>query len=87
YVPPPAPAYTAPREDSDLISSAAATATASAFGRLEAALSMPAPGRSLDDVVRELLKPLLKQWLDDNLPRIAETAVTEAVEKLQRGRV
>ncbi|MDO9335217.1 MAG: DUF2497 domain-containing protein [Caulobacter sp.] len=87
YVPPPAPAYTAPREDSDLISSAAATATASAFGRLEAALSMPAPGRSLDDVVRELLKPLLKQWLDDNLPRIAEAAVTEAVEKLQRGRV
>ncbi len=48
---------------------------------------MPAPGRSLDDVVRELLKPLLKQWLDENLPRIAEAKVAEAVEKLQRGRV
>ena len=86
YTPP--PSYSAPaQDDDDLIGSAAATATASAFGRLEAALSMPAPGRSLDDVVRELLKPLLKQWLDENLPRIAEAKVAEAVEKLQRGRV
>jgi cell pole-organizing protein PopZ len=85
YVPP--PSYSAPGEDDDLIGAAAASATASAFGRLEAALSMPAPGRSLDDVVRELLKPLLKQWLDENLPRIAEAKVAEAVEKLQRGRV
>ncbi len=85
YVPP--PSYSAPAQDDDLIGSVAASATASAFGRLEAALSMPAPGRSLDDVVRELLKPLLKQWLDENLPRIAEAAVTDAVEKLQRGRV
>jgi cell pole-organizing protein PopZ len=38
-------------------------------------------------VVRELLKPLIKTWLDDNLPRIVEAKVTEAVEKLQRGRV
>jgi cell pole-organizing protein PopZ len=87
YVPPPQPSYSAPAQDDDLIGSAAAAATASAFGRLEAALSMPAPGRSLDDVVRELLKPLLKQWLDENLPRIAEAKVAEAVEKLQRGRV
>ncbi len=87
YVPPPAPVYSAPAQDDDIIGHAAASATASAFGRLEAALSMPAPGRSLDDVVRELLKPLLKQWLDENLPRIAEAKVAEAVEKLQRGRV
>ena len=85
YIPP--PSYSAAAQDDDLIGSAAAAATASAFGRLEAALAMPAPGRSLDDVVRELLKPLLKQWLDENLPRIAEAKVAEAVEKLQRGRV
>lgn len=86
YTPP--PSYSAPaQDDSELIGAAAATATASAFGRLEAALAMPAPGRTLDDVVRELLKPLLKQWLDDNLPRIAEAKVAEAVEKVMRGRV
>jgi cell pole-organizing protein PopZ len=90
--PRPAPqpvAYVAPApvDDEPIIGAAAAAATASAFGRLEAALAMPAPGRSLDDVVRELLKPLIKTWLDDNLPRIVEAKVTEAVEKLQRGRV
>lgn len=86
YTPPPAPSYDA-GDDDELIGAAAAAATASAFGRLESALAMPAPGRSLDDVVRELLKPLLKQWLDENLPRIVEAKVAEAVEKLQRGRV
>ena len=100
WTPPPEPApaprpepqpvaYLAPAvsDDDPIIGAAAAAATASAFGRLEAALAMPAPGRSLDDVVRELLKPLIKTWLDDNLPRIVEAKVTEAVEKLQRGRV
>lgn len=98
--PEPAPAYSAPEPepapytppsysagDDDLIGAAAASATVSAFGRLEAALAMPAPGRTLEEVVRELLKPLLKQWLDDNLPRIAEAKVAEAVEKVLRGRV
>ncbi|MDH4384771.1 MAG: DUF2497 domain-containing protein [Caulobacter sp.] len=98
WTPPPEPAprpapqpvaYVAPApvDDDPIIGAVAAAATASAFGRLEAALAMPAPGRSLDDVVRELLKPLIKTWLDDNLPRIVEAKVTEAVEKLQRGRV
>jgi len=82
YVP---PGYSA--QDDDLIGAAAASATVSAFGRLEAALAMPAAGRTLEEVVRELLKPLLKQWLDDNLPRIAEAKVAEAVEKVLRGRV
>ena len=97
--PEPEPAYSAPEPepvsyaapsysgDEDLIGAAAASATVSAFGRLEAALAMPAPGRTLEEVVRELLKPLLKQWLDDNLPRIAEAKVAEAVEKVLRGRV
>ena len=80
-----APSFSA--QDDDLIGAAAASATVSAFGRLEAALAMPAAGRTLEEVVRELLKPLLKQWLDDNLPRIAEAKVAEAVEKVLRGRV
>jgi hypothetical protein len=31
--------------------------------------------RSVDDVVRELLHPLLKQWLNQHLPRIVEQLV------------
>jgi uncharacterized protein len=48
---------------------------------------MPAEGRTLEDVVRELLRPLLKQWLDDNLPAIVETAVQAEVERIARSRV
>mgnify|MGYP001285338901 FL=1 len=48
---------------------------------------MPHSDRTLEDVVRELLRPLLKQWLDDNLPGIVETAVREEVERIARGRV
>jgi hypothetical protein len=48
---------------------------------------MPAAGRTLEDVVRELLRPLLKTWLDENLPRIVEAKVAEEVERIARSRV
>lgn len=86
--PEPEPAFASRQiEEEPILSAATAAATASAFGRLEAALAMPSPSQTLDGVVRELLKPLLKDWLDQNLPRIVEAKVAEAVEKLQRGRV
>ena len=48
---------------------------------------MPKADRSLEDVVRELLRPLLQQWLDDNLPAIVQQAVEAEVERIARGRV
>ena len=48
---------------------------------------MPHTDRTLEDVVREMLRPLLKQWLDDNLPQIVEASVREEVERIARGRV
>jgi cell pole-organizing protein PopZ len=84
----PEPVYSPPpASDEPLISNATAAASASVFGQLSAAISMPAAGRTLEDVVRELLRPLLKQWLDDNLTRIVETKVAEEVERITRGRV
>ena len=50
-------------------------------------IAMPAGGRTLEDVVRELLRPLLKAWLDENLPRIVEAKVAEEVERIARSRV
>jgi cell pole-organizing protein PopZ len=70
-----------------LVSEAAATAAASAFGALSAAIAMPKGDRTLEDVVRELLRPLLQQWLDDNLPAIVQQAVEAEVERIARGRV
>jgi cell pole-organizing protein PopZ len=37
--------------------------------------------------VRELLRPLLQQWLDENLPVIVQQAVESEVERIARGRV
>ncbi len=88
----PAPAPIAARapaagfEDS-LLSAPAAEAASVAFGQLSKNLLMPAEGRTLEDVVRELLRPLLKSWLDENLPGIVQTAVAEEVERVSRRRV
>ena len=45
---------------------------------------MPANGRTLEDVVRELLRPLLKDWLDANLPRIVEEKVEAEILRMSR---
>jgi cell pole-organizing protein PopZ len=57
---------------------------ASAFGQLSRSIAMPAEGRTLEDVVRELLRPLLKDWLDAHLPGIVENAVQAEVERISR---
>lgn len=70
-----------------LVSARAAEAAASAFGKLSQVVAMPAEGRTLEDVVRELLRPLLQQWLDDHLPAIVQEAVQAEVERIARTRV
>jgi len=80
--PPPPPA-----DIEALVSDHTAQVAATAFGALSANILMPRTDRTLEDVVRELLRPLLQQWLDDNLPGIVERAVTAEVERIARGRV
>lgn len=36
----------------------------------------------LEAVVREMLKPILKQWLDDHLPEIVEELVTREIARI-----
>ena len=91
--PEPAPAPAAYHEPAPvaaneaLLSAGPAEAATAAFGQLSRNLLMPADGRTLEDVVRELLRPLLKQWLDENLPGIVQQAVTAEVERVSRQRV
>jgi cell pole-organizing protein PopZ len=73
--------------DEPLISRRAATVAASAFRELSAAAQPPRESRTLEDLAREMLEPMLRQWLDDNLPRIVEAAVREEVERISRSRV
>ncbi len=86
--PEPAPAYDPPPvpPGEGLVGDIASAAAASAFGRLSRTIQMPAEGRTLEDVVRELLRPMLKQWLDDNLPQIVQATVDQEVERIARGR-
>ncbi len=71
-----------------LVSDPTAAAAAAAFGHLSASLLMPQDFRTLEDVVRELLRPLLKQWLDNHLPEIVEAQVQAEIERISRsGRV
>ena len=90
--PPPAPepeqiqGFSRDEVADNLVGDHAAGLAASAFGSLSSALLMPKDGRTLEDVVRELLRPLLKEWLDQNLPRIVEAKVEEEVHRIARGR-
>lgn len=69
-----------------LVSATTATAAASAFGQLSANIAMPPEGLTLADTVRDLLRPLLKEWLDANLAGIVQTTVSAEVERIARGR-
>jgi cell pole-organizing protein PopZ len=84
--PPPSAPPPEPFHEETLVSPPAASTAASAFGQLHRQVLMPADGRSLEDVVRELLRPLLKGWLDEHLPAIVQAAVEAEVERISRQR-
>ena len=81
---PPAP----PRLDDHserLLSHTSSAAVDSAFNALaQTVLSQNA--RTLEDLVREMLRPMLKSWLDDNLPGMVERMVRAEIERVSRGR-
>ena len=88
FEPTPEPVAEAPSlPEEGLVSASVAAAAAATFGRLSSGILMPAEGRTLEDVVREMLRPMLQQWLDDNLPGIVQQAVEAEVERISRGRV
>lgn len=57
---------------------------AAAFGELSAAMAA-GQTRSFDEIAEEMLKPMLTQWLDDNLPTLVERLVREEIERVSRG--
>jgi len=68
-----------------LISSATSAAVDSAFNAL-AQTVLVHNARTLEDLVREMLRPMLKVWLDDNLPGMVERLVRAEIERVSRGR-
>jgi cell pole-organizing protein PopZ len=70
---------------SQLLSRSTSAAVDSAFSTL-AQSSLTQNARSLEDLVREMLRPLLKAWLDENLPGMVERLVRSEIERVSRTR-
>ena len=91
-VTPPNQAASAPRMGMDdvsgLIAPAAAAAAAASVGSLLRAVSSERGsqvyrgGPSIEDVVREEIRPILKDWLDHHLPPLVERLVRAEIERV-----
>jgi len=86
--PPPAPEPPTfvSEERGRLMSNVASAAVDSAFNTL-AQTVLVQNARTLEDLVREMLRPMLKSWLDDNLPGMVERLVRNEIERVSRGRM
>jgi len=80
------PAQYVPRETpaERLLSAETNAAVSAAFGSLATTI-LSENSRTIEDLVREMLRPMLKAWLDDNLPGLVERMVRAEIERVSRG--
>ena len=57
---------------------------ARSFGDLALAVDSSSR-RSFDEIAEDMLRPMLHEWLDDNLPTLVERLVREEIERVARG--
>jgi cell pole-organizing protein PopZ len=72
------------KPEAGLLSHETSAAVGSAFNRLTETANKHEP--TLEDAVRETLRPMLKSCLDENLPRVVERMVEAEIERVARGR-
>jgi cell pole-organizing protein PopZ len=82
YEPPP---FESPTVSQQILSRSTASAVETAFSSLTNTVTSN-NGRTLEDLVKEMLRPMLKSWLDDNLPGLVERIVKAEIERVSRGR-
>jgi cell pole-organizing protein PopZ len=68
-----------------LLSPEASASVSGAFSRLSEA-AKPAQPQTVEDLMKEMLRPMLKTWLDDNLPSLVERLVRTEIERVTRSR-
>lgn len=74
-------------DDDAIIAEQTAAAASRAFMNLSQSVQVSdGRGRTLEDLVVEMLKPMIKDWLDQNLPQIVEEKVEEEVQRVARRR-
>jgi cell pole-organizing protein PopZ len=84
FEPPPFESPAAPPPQ-PILSRSTVSAVESAFNTL-ANTVLSNNARTLEDLVKEMLRPMLKSWLDDNLPGLVERIVKAEIERVSRGR-
>jgi len=67
-----------------ILSDATSRQVAASFGELSDAFSA-SRRRSFDEIAEEMLRPMLQDWLDNNLPTLVERLVREEIERVARG--
>jgi len=68
-----------------LVSDGVGVAAAASFGDLaNTLLSRGNNATTVEELVQEMLRPLLKNWLDANLPNLVEKLVSEEIERIAR---
>ncbi len=72
------------RDIAALVSPAVGERVALSFGALAQAVDA-GPRRSFDEIAEDMLRPMLQEWLDDNLPTLVERLVREEIERVARG--
>jgi cell pole-organizing protein PopZ len=80
----PAAAFAPMPDMASLLSDQASSVVTNAFGQL-ASTVLSNNARTLEDLVKDMLKPMLKSWLDDNLPTMVERLVRAEIERVARG--
>ena len=82
--PPPPPPPLPVAEPEQLLSEEAGAAVSSAFSALNGTI-LTGQGRTLEDVVKDMMRPMIKVWLDENLPSLVERLVKAEIERVSRG--
>lgn len=77
------PALPAEAPKSSILSDVAGRQVAAAFGELSEAFAATRR-RSFDEIAEEMMRPMLQEWLDDNLPTLVERLVREEIERIAR---
>lgn len=76
-------AVSAPADTGSIVSAATGERVTKSFEELAQALN--ASPRSLEEIAGEMLRPMLQEWLDDNLPSLVERLVRDEIERVARG--
>ncbi|WP_438748710.1 PopZ family protein [Pararhizobium sp. O133] len=72
------------KEVNSIVSPAVGEQVARSFGDLALAFDS-SQRRSFDEIAEDMLRPMLQEWLDDNLPTLVERLVREEIERVARG--